>query len=318
MVKADPSTEPLVRLARIMKLNAHEYYPEPGKAALYPLIARANHSCEPTCGLAGAEGGQLFFYALRDMEPGEEVDYSYLGGHFTLHPTPVRRRQLLQTKLFECACSRCLAPELSRQPPCGAQGCAGFLQPAADADPGRRRCCLCSAEEEDSSDRLVRYQRLEPMLSAKVEALEAKWHDPAKDVAKYIGDWEALAKSCGQMLGMRHHAHARACFFALQALNTGLSLKLGCVDTARHAGGLRLFGLPLARYLRACCPRGARCVALEPVGAALVLIAGAPEHRALAAEVAGEAGHEELRLPLFDGPRNAALARLLDELGEAE
>ena len=40
---------------------------------------------------------------------------------------------------------------------------------------------------------------------------------PSKDVGKYIRDWEALAKSCGQALGVRYHTYARACFFALQA-----------------------------------------------------------------------------------------------------
>mmetsp|Transcript_80785 Transcript_80785/g.153455 ORF Transcript_80785/g.153455 Transcript_80785/m.153455 type:complete len:316 (+) Transcript_80785:171-1118(+) len=110
LVQADVKLAPLVRFARVMCINAHIYGPDANKAALYVLGARANHSCDPSCGL-GASDGHLLFYALRDMEAGEEVDYSYLGGHFTLYPTPTRKEQLLRVKFFECHCPRCQAPD---------------------------------------------------------------------------------------------------------------------------------------------------------------------------------------------------------------
>merc|ERR1719401_410149 len=136
LVQAEPKTEPALRLARAMRLNAHEYPLEAGKAALYTLIARANHSCDPNCGLGASSDGRLLFYALRDMSLGEEVDYSYLGGHFTLHPAPTRREQLLRAKLFECRCARCKAPEEAPCAPCADKACGGTLRLCAPCHGG--------------------------------------------------------------------------------------------------------------------------------------------------------------------------------------
>lgn len=267
-VAADESLRPLVHLARVARLNAHEH--ASGKIALYPLVARANHSCNPCCGLAAGADGQLIFYALRDMEAGEEVEYSYLGGNFCLFPAALRRQQLLRAKLFECRCARCEAPE------------------AFEASDGR-------------PTRTEQYERLETSFAKKAAALEALWADPAKDVGKYISDWEALAGQCGKLLGPEHAAYGRACFFALQALNTGRTLNIGGVTAERFSTGSRALALPLVTYLKERCSLGVRRAAMEPVGRALVLLRrDGGDGASLAAELVALAGQADLATSFHD------------------
>ncbi|CAM9428275.1 unnamed protein product [Ectocarpus sp. 6 AP-2014] len=45
--------------------------------------------------------------AIADVEPGEELLVSYLAFDHVAKPTPDRRLRLLETKFFECHCSRC-------------------------------------------------------------------------------------------------------------------------------------------------------------------------------------------------------------------
>ncbi|CAN0566891.1 unnamed protein product, partial [Ectocarpus sp. 12 AP-2014] len=45
--------------------------------------------------------------AIADVEPGEELLVSYLAFDHVARPTPERRLRLLETKFFECHCSRC-------------------------------------------------------------------------------------------------------------------------------------------------------------------------------------------------------------------
>ncbi|CAM9880267.1 unnamed protein product [Ectocarpus sp. 4 AP-2014] len=45
--------------------------------------------------------------AIADVEPGEELLVSYLAFNHVARPTPERRLRLLETKFFECHCSRC-------------------------------------------------------------------------------------------------------------------------------------------------------------------------------------------------------------------
>jgi len=309
--------EPGLRLARILAVNAHDFQKEPGKAALYVLVARANHSCDPVCGLDALPSGELILYALRDLEVGEEVLYSYLGGNFTLHTTPIRKTQLRQVKLFDCRCSQCVAPDAPEQWPCGTDSCDGFLSPGSDAgDQGdvALQCDACGAEEYVTSSRLESARRMAPMWSKKVSDLEAQWHNPSKDVVKYISDWETLAKNCGRMIGGRHHVYGRACFFALMALNTGRALGLGGVDADRHAAGVKLFGTALLRYLIACCPDGARRVSLEPLARAMLLLSTSPEHKALAVEIVQLASRDDLSLPLLGQRDTTRLVELMDAI----
>jgi SET domain len=102
---ADPqSARPRLRRGMDRELN-ERYAPE--VVALFPLIARINHSCDPNAQIVS----QVFVdyhvdvCAVKPIAVGEEITISYL-------PTTIqrreRRRQLLQARyLFECECPRC-------------------------------------------------------------------------------------------------------------------------------------------------------------------------------------------------------------------
>ncbi|MBW7909576.1 MAG: SET domain-containing protein-lysine N-methyltransferase [Kiritimatiellae bacterium] len=74
-------------------------------------IARyINHSCAPNCE-AVQEGEQIFIYAIRDIQPGEELFYSYglvLGRRFT--------RDDVHRYLCRCGSAKCRGAMLSIPP----------------------------------------------------------------------------------------------------------------------------------------------------------------------------------------------------------
>jgi uncharacterized protein len=55
-----------------------------------------NHACEPNCE-AYEEDGQVFIYALQEIEKGEELNYNYALIYEERHTAAVK-------KLFECRC----------------------------------------------------------------------------------------------------------------------------------------------------------------------------------------------------------------------
>jgi hypothetical protein len=61
-----------------------------------------NHSCEPNCE-AYEDEGRVFIHALRDIEPGEELNYNYALEYEERHTAAIK-------KAFEC---RCGAPSCS-------------------------------------------------------------------------------------------------------------------------------------------------------------------------------------------------------------
>lgn len=64
-----------------------------------------NHACSPNCE-AFEDEGRVFIHALRDIEPGEELNYNYALIYDERH-TPALKR------LFECRC--------------GTEGCTGTM-----------------------------------------------------------------------------------------------------------------------------------------------------------------------------------------------
>lgn len=88
----------------------------PALAALFPLTARLNHSCDPN-----AELQQQVFVdchvdvvASREIAQDEEITISYLGPVRKSSRTTRRRRELRAKYLFECDCSLCLAAPSGR------------------------------------------------------------------------------------------------------------------------------------------------------------------------------------------------------------
>jgi hypothetical protein len=75
----------------------------PNGAAMYPLAALINHSCDPNCA-AVYTGKVQVIRSLRNLEPGEELTVAYVD---TGAPTAVRRRELRRGYFFECNCPFC-------------------------------------------------------------------------------------------------------------------------------------------------------------------------------------------------------------------
>lgn len=76
---------------------------------LYPVLSRADHSCEPTTRLGpGPTSGTLSLVAVHAMQPGEPVTWSYfreaefLGADFE-----TRNLGLVNVFRFACRCGRC-------------------------------------------------------------------------------------------------------------------------------------------------------------------------------------------------------------------
>ncbi|KAF2808812.1 SET domain-containing protein [Mytilinidion resinicola] len=90
---------------------------------LFLTTARLNHSCTPNARVSFCESrGKMTAYALSDIKAGEELTISYLEDEKTadLENTTTfmkraeRQAQLKQKWGFECTCSVCSDPELSK------------------------------------------------------------------------------------------------------------------------------------------------------------------------------------------------------------
>lgn len=92
-------------LLLIADCNAHAFEDRIG---LFPIAAKANHSCDPSCAHSTKVGGEMRFYASRVLRPGDDITISYLDGLWSSDES-LRRERLLLLKLFLCRCSRCMS-----------------------------------------------------------------------------------------------------------------------------------------------------------------------------------------------------------------
>ena len=70
-------------------------------------ISYINHSCEPNAMFIFYPNNEVRVRAIRDIEEGEPVLFTYVTGD---HTTRERRDHLRDTYGFECGCERCAAP----------------------------------------------------------------------------------------------------------------------------------------------------------------------------------------------------------------
>ncbi|KAG9194295.1 hypothetical protein G6011_04330 [Alternaria panax] len=97
----------------IMKTNAFgNTVAEVSSRALYPLISRINHACDPNSFVLFSRAGiSMAIKAYRNIEPGEEITVSYL-----LLGLPSTNRQSLLTRWgFRCTCDLCSLPSQERK-----------------------------------------------------------------------------------------------------------------------------------------------------------------------------------------------------------
>ncbi|VDN98437.1 unnamed protein product [Rodentolepis nana] len=74
---------------------------------IYPTISFINHDCNPNACLAFTANGGAYLYALRQIEPGEEISISYGYYYFSHYSTPFRKDTLKARYLFDCKCTAC-------------------------------------------------------------------------------------------------------------------------------------------------------------------------------------------------------------------
>ena len=68
-----------------------------------------NHSCEPNCEAIEEEDERIFIYALRNLQPGEELFYDYA----LQVDGPITREVIEESRCF-CGSSRCRGTMLER------------------------------------------------------------------------------------------------------------------------------------------------------------------------------------------------------------
>lgn len=105
--------EQMAKIAGIMQTNAFNVDMQDGQGschrALFPNIARINHSCAPNAHVCfytsshHSSGGRMVIHTLRKLRPGEEVLISY----FNILLARSERQQKTQKWGFACACQVC-------------------------------------------------------------------------------------------------------------------------------------------------------------------------------------------------------------------
>jgi hypothetical protein len=93
--------------SNIVRSNGYPLGPNSDVGAIFPLVARLNHSCRPNAQHAWNEArGIEVVHAVRDIQEGEELTLSYLAGG----PSKERQGSLKEYFGFDCACEACSLP----------------------------------------------------------------------------------------------------------------------------------------------------------------------------------------------------------------
>ncbi|KAH8805677.1 hypothetical protein F5884DRAFT_455360 [Xylogone sp. PMI_703] len=101
----NPGKEPL---SNIVRTNAYPLGPGSNIGAIFPVIARFNHSCRPNTQHAWNKIlGVETCHVIRAVKKGDELTLSYHAGG----PSSTRRQELKTYFGFDCTCEVCSLPE---------------------------------------------------------------------------------------------------------------------------------------------------------------------------------------------------------------
>ncbi|KAL4159563.1 hypothetical protein PRNP1_000140 [Phytophthora ramorum] len=213
---------------------------------LFPICGLINHSCQPNCTWSNAGDGIMEVRALRDINEGEEITLSYIGID---RERSERRKELRETKHFDCQCERCTAPlneSVDRY-------LEGFCCPPCSAMAGEEKTCLLVRVE----DKLVcpDCQLDTPVaavatavLAAKTKLAKAKQtlnHFRYADVVSLLASFSKGIEVRGQVVPF-HRSHGVA--IAVARVLSDAQIKLGNVIEAYHLRKQLLKALELVSW----------------------------------------------------------------------
>lgn len=98
------------RIVRIFDSNvqSHQKADDKYSFALYPVLNRINHSCEPNVSIGLGADGRLELQAIKNLKEGDELLQSYLTAVELLWSRKDRQAKLLRGWGFTCDCPRCM------------------------------------------------------------------------------------------------------------------------------------------------------------------------------------------------------------------
>jgi len=82
---------------------------------MFLLLSRFNSSCRPTLSRPAWDpsSASTRLYALRDIDPGEELTWTYLNVTFEFEGVDARRDEMRRVFEFECCCPACAPDAMS-------------------------------------------------------------------------------------------------------------------------------------------------------------------------------------------------------------
>ncbi|CAH1245126.1 SMYD2 [Branchiostoma lanceolatum] len=134
---------------------------------LYPQAAMINHSCKSNC-VSTFRGTKLQIRALVDIQPGEEICYSYTEkGNITRE-----RRDVLSKYFFDCQCPYCLDDD-------------------REAIMKSVKCPSCQAQVKPNKN-----ERYEKCSSCGFSDFTAEFYEDLKDYVQYADDVMHKPRNC--------------------------------------------------------------------------------------------------------------------------
>eukprot|EP00993_Chasmostoma_nieuportense_P000236 NODE_1218_length_1602_cov_37.968136_g1149_i0.p1 GENE.NODE_1218_length_1602_cov_37.968136_g1149_i0~~NODE_1218_length_1602_cov_37.968136_g1149_i0.p1 ORF type:complete len:515 (-),score=139.14 NODE_1218_length_1602_cov_37.968136_g1149_i0:56-1534(-) len=107
----------MVKFLLILRTNQHAAGQDLESTALFELGSKVTHSCDPNC-LCVMNNTLIEYRAIRPIKTHEMLTFSYISSFDLWRSTPERRKLMQPTRFFECCCSRCVGPDLSRRLRC--------------------------------------------------------------------------------------------------------------------------------------------------------------------------------------------------------
>ena len=273
-------------LLLIADTNAHSYtghttaftessgssmYSAESNSALFKVGSKVAHSCLPNVSYYSKNShGSLTYVAIREIEDGDMITFSYIGDLWTT-PTQGRRAALLASKNFICCCVRCRDVDTCRAAACKCGGIA-HPQPAA---PEVWSCQQCGPLNADAVKAVVKQ---EMRLTKQLAMFEAALQNPdgsglQKITPKMIIDF---ATEIGKRLNATHYLVCRA----YNLLTTVYASRAATAQQAHMFQSRCYFGSETDLRVLACeagrccvkvqeciaagCPEGLQCLQVHP------------------------------------------------------